>query len=71
MGVQHASLPKGSLRLADLGFYDLGVLAALIVFRILYLLIPFSLSPIFVLIFERTELARQNKAEQARSSSGA
>ncbi|WP_445681537.1 lysylphosphatidylglycerol synthase transmembrane domain-containing protein [Radicibacter daui] len=47
------------------------VLAALIVFRILYLLIPFSLSPIFVLIFERTELARQNKAEQARSSSGA
>jgi hypothetical protein len=29
LGVQHASLPKGSLRLADLGFYDLGVLAAL------------------------------------------
>ena len=28
-GVQHAALPKGSLRLADLGFYDLGVLAAL------------------------------------------
>lgn len=29
LGVQHAALPKGSLRLADLGFYDLGVLAAL------------------------------------------
>lgn len=29
LGVQHAPLPKGSLRLADLGFYDLGVLAAL------------------------------------------
>jgi hypothetical protein len=29
LGVQHASLPKGSLRLADLGFYDLSVLAAL------------------------------------------
>jgi hypothetical protein len=29
LGVQHASVPKGSLRLADLGFYDLGVLAAL------------------------------------------
>ena len=29
LAVQHASLPKGSLRLADLGFYDLGVLAAL------------------------------------------
>lgn len=26
---QHASLPKGSLRLADLGFYDLGVLSKL------------------------------------------
>src|SRR5581483_698928 len=29
LGVQHAALPKGSLRLADLGFYDLDVLAAL------------------------------------------
>jgi hypothetical protein len=29
LGVQHAALPAGSLRLADLGFYDLGVLAAL------------------------------------------
>ncbi len=29
LGLQHAALPKGSLRLADLGFYDLGVLAAL------------------------------------------
>ena len=29
LGVQHAALPKGSVRLADLGFYDLGVLAAL------------------------------------------
>jgi hypothetical protein len=29
LGVQHAALPTGSLRLADLGFYDLGVLAAL------------------------------------------
>ena len=29
LDVQHAALPKGSLRLADLGFYDLGVLAAL------------------------------------------
>lgn len=29
LGVQHAALPIGSLRLADLGFYDLGVLAAL------------------------------------------
>ena len=29
LGVQHAALPKGSLRLADLGFYDLGVLANL------------------------------------------
>ncbi len=29
LGVQHAALPKGSLRLADLGFYDLGVLAEL------------------------------------------
>lgn len=29
LGVQQAALPKGSLRLADLGFYDLGVLAAL------------------------------------------
>jgi hypothetical protein len=29
LAVQHASLPKGSLRLADLGFYDLGVLATL------------------------------------------
>jgi hypothetical protein len=29
LGVQHAALPKGSLRLADLGFYDLGLLAAL------------------------------------------
>jgi hypothetical protein len=29
LGVQHASLPKGSLRLADLGFYDLGVLDTL------------------------------------------
>ena len=29
LGVQHAALPKGSLRLADLGFYDLGVLATL------------------------------------------
>jgi len=29
LAVQHATLPKGSLRLADLGFYDLGVLAAL------------------------------------------
>ena len=26
LGVQHASLPKGCLRLADLGFYDLGML---------------------------------------------
>lgn len=29
LGVQHAPLPKGSLRLADLGFYNLNVLAAL------------------------------------------
>jgi hypothetical protein len=29
LGVQHAALPKGSLRLADLGFYDLNVLASL------------------------------------------
>jgi hypothetical protein len=29
LAVQHATLPKRSLRLADLGFYDLGVLAAL------------------------------------------
>jgi len=29
LGVQHARLPKGSLRLADLGFYDLNVLASL------------------------------------------
>jgi Transposase DDE domain len=29
LGVQHSALPAGSLRLADLGFYDLGVLAAL------------------------------------------
>jgi hypothetical protein len=29
LGVQRAAQPKGSLRLADLGFYDLGVLAAL------------------------------------------
>src|SRR5689334_11684823 len=29
LGLQHAALPKGSLRLADLGFYDLDVLAAL------------------------------------------
>ena len=29
LGVQHAPLPKGSLRLADLGFYDLGVLGNL------------------------------------------
>ena len=29
LGVQHAALPTGSLRLANLGFYDLGVLAAL------------------------------------------
>jgi hypothetical protein len=29
LGVQHAALPKRSLRLADLGFYDLGVLATL------------------------------------------
>jgi len=29
LAVQHAPLPKGSLRLADLGFYDLGVLASL------------------------------------------
>jgi hypothetical protein len=29
LGVQHAALPKGSLRLADLGFYDLNVLARL------------------------------------------
>lgn len=29
LGVQHAALPKGSLRLADLGFYDLNVLAKL------------------------------------------
>jgi hypothetical protein len=27
--IQHACLPKGSLRLADLGFYDLGLLAKL------------------------------------------
>lgn len=27
--LQHATLPKGSLRLADLGFYDLGVLSSL------------------------------------------
>jgi len=29
LGVQQAPLPKGSLRLADLGFYDLGVLGSL------------------------------------------
>ena len=29
LSIQQASLPPGSLRLADLGFYDLGVLAAL------------------------------------------
>ncbi len=29
LAVQHQALPKGSLRLADLGFYDLNVLAAL------------------------------------------
>lgn len=29
LALQHAPLPKHSLRLADLGFYDLGVLAAL------------------------------------------
>ena len=29
LAIQHASLPKGSLRLADLGFYDLGVLTTL------------------------------------------
>lgn len=29
LGIQHSPLPKGCLRLADLGFYDLGVLATL------------------------------------------
>jgi glycosyltransferase 2 family protein len=44
------------------------VLAALIVFRILYLLIPFSLSPIFILIFERMELSRQDAPPQEKQA---
>ncbi len=42
------------------------VLAALIVFRLFYLLIPFALSLIVILLFERSEFARRwavNKAE--------
>lgn len=36
------------------------VLAALIVFRLLYLLIPFAISLVIVLLFERTQLARKD-----------
>jgi len=35
------------------------VLAALIVFRLLYLLIPFAISLVIVLLFERTQLSRK------------
>ncbi len=37
------------------------VLAALIVFRLLYLLIPFAVSIVIVLAFERTEFSRRRK----------
>ncbi|MBN9018374.1 MAG: UPF0104 family protein [Rhizobiales bacterium] len=36
------------------------VLAALIVFRLLYLLVPFAISLVIVLLFERTQLARKD-----------
>ncbi|WP_439272127.1 lysylphosphatidylglycerol synthase transmembrane domain-containing protein [Pseudochrobactrum sp. HB0163] len=41
------------------------VLAALIVFRLLYLLIPFAISLIVVLIFEKSEFSRRRKAQDA------
>ncbi len=36
------------------------VLAALIVFRLLYLLIPFAMSLVIVLIFEKMQLGRRD-----------
>lgn len=39
------------------------VLAALIVFRLLYLLIPFGISLIVVLVFEKSEFSRKRKAD--------
>ncbi|WGF90163.1 lysylphosphatidylglycerol synthase transmembrane domain-containing protein [Marinivivus vitaminiproducens] len=41
------------------------VLAALIVFRLLYLLIPFALSLVIVLLFERSQFVRRWYGEQA------
>ena len=39
------------------------VLAALIVFRLLYLLIPFGISLIVVLIFEKSEFSKKRKTQ--------
>jgi uncharacterized membrane protein YbhN (UPF0104 family) len=39
------------------------VLAALIVFRLLYLLIPFGISLIVVLVFEKSEFSKKRKID--------
>ncbi len=42
------------------------VLAALIVFRVFYLLIPFAMALVIVLVFERSEFRRKARARIQR-----
>ena len=51
-------------------YLTLFLLAALLVFRFLYLLIPFAISLVFVLMFERSQLLQRLKKARQLIQSG-
>lgn len=73
--VSHAPAGLGVLEYVFLkGLPDMdkaGVLAALIVFRLLYLVLPLALALIVVLFFERSEMKRRRAEAKAKELTGA